>query len=436
MRLPHLLGPAIILLMTVLICPGASAFWPLSWQLGDEHNYLGPLVTVENKGAQTESVTIRPLLFLAEPQKETYQFLYPLGKTTEGNSHFVPFYSANFGKDYRNYNLLLFFYGQNAEKTYGGFFPVYGTLIERFRRDKISFFLWPLYGHSEVEGGTRTDILWPFFSFYGGKDGGFKAWPLFGTRKRGDERVTSFFLWPFFMWDRKDLDTDNPKESFFAIPFFLKTTSPQSVYYSSLPPFFSYYRNPDKKVVNAPWPFYTYTEGEVEARSYWPIYATDRREAFSTLTVMWPVYKRTEWAVGPQENSEQRILLFNRRTMDDRGFFLNVWPFFEYRSRETNKRFFFPSLLPFRYEEMDRIIKPLLTLYEYKENGSTRLSNFLYGLYTKEETDETWKRRFAFLLEVSKEKDGMGFEVLSGLFGIDARTIRILYVPIKRGAQE
>ena len=123
MRLPHLLGPAIILLMTVLICPGASAFWPLSWQLGDEHNYLGPLVTVENKGAQTESVTIRPLLFLAEPQKETYQFLYPLGKTTEGNSHFVPFYSANFGKDYRNYNLLLFFYGQNAERRTEAFSP-------------------------------------------------------------------------------------------------------------------------------------------------------------------------------------------------------------------------------------------------------------------------------------------------------------------------
>lgn len=78
----------------------------------------------------------------------------------------------------------------------------------------------------------------------------------------------------------------------------------------------------------------------------------------------------------------------------------------------------------------------MLTLYEFRKAGKKTVSNFMYGLYTKEEEGETWKRRLAFLLEVKREPEGMGFQVLSGLFGLDARGVKVFYIPIKRKQAE
>ena len=40
--------------------------------------------------------------------------------------------------------------------------------------------------------------------------------------------------------------------------------------------------------------------------------------------------------------TEKRVLLIDRYAVDDRGTFLNVWPFFEYRSAGEERTFFFP----------------------------------------------------------------------------------------------
>ena len=60
------------------------------------------------------------------------------------------------------------------------------------------------------------------------------------------------------------------------------------------------------------------------------------------------------------------------------------------------------------------------------------MTNVLYGLYTQEKAGQTWKTRFAFLLTLKKDQDGSGFELLSGLFGIDRKKIKIFFIPIKR----
>ena len=45
---------------------------------------------------------------------------------------------------------------------------------------------------------------------------------------------------------------------------------------------------------------------------------------------------------------------------------------------------------------------------------------------------DTWKTRFAFLLVFKKDENGPGFEFLSGLFGIDGKRLKILFIPINR----
>ncbi len=62
--------------------------------------------------------------------------------------------------------------------------------------------------------------------------------------------------------------------------------------------------------------------------------------------------------------------------------------------------------------------------------------SLLYGLYTREEDGKNWKTRFAFLLEMKKEKGKIGFEILSGLFGLDNERVKIFFVPIKRIPQK
>jgi len=60
--------------------------------------------------------------------------------------------------------------------------------------------------------------------------------------------------------------------------------------------------------------------------------------------------------------------------------------------------------------------------------------SLLYGLYTREEIGENWKTRLAFLFEMKKDKGKIGFEILSGLFGLDNEKVKIFFIPIKRGS--
>ena len=60
------------------------------------------------------------------------------------------------------------------------------------------------------------------------------------------------------------------------------------------------------------------------------------------------------------------------------------------------------------------------------------MTSLLYGFYTQESKGENWKTRFAFLFEMKKDKDSIGFEVFSGLFGFDKDYVKIFFIPIKR----
>ena len=424
-----------VLFALLFLFQGSSlfAFWPISWELDGQKNYLGPLISYEEEGEQSH-VTVRPFLSSYD-SPDDYTLLFPLGKSTLEKSYFAPFYMRHAGVGEHDTTLFPFFWGQTGEKSYGGVFPLYGRLYHRFRRDEIGFFLWPLYSYSVGDSTTTTNVLWPLLSFYSGHEEGFKLGPLYGHREWGDERKATFVLWPFFIKDDKFINTDNPVSSVWAMPFYMQTTSPHSSFHAVLWPLFTYTKVKDRTEIKAPWPIFSHTSGpSEEALSLWPLYSHTKSDKDEVTYVLWPIYK--EWERHPGDDStwaETRILLLDRYTVDDRGTFLNVWPFFEYRSyRKEEETFFFPSLLPWRNKDFDRIMRPLLTLYEFRKTGDKSVSNLLYGFYTKEQEGETWKRRLAFLFEVKREKKGMGFQVLSGLFGVDSTRVKLFYIPIKR----
>jgi hypothetical protein len=392
------------------------------------------LVSYERENEETH-VTVRPLLSSYDSPR-TYSFLFPLGKSTEKSAYFIPLYSRHTtSPDKHDVAFFPFFCGQDGDRSYGGIFPFYGKLYNRFRREEIGFFFWPLYGYSKGNETTTTNVVWPLFSFYSGYQEGFKLGPLYGQRRFGEERRSMFVMWPFFIKDERGLNTDQPMKSTWLVPLYMHSESPQSTFYGVLWPFFTYMRVRDRVEVKAPWPFFSYSSGKEEQQNsfaIWPIYSHNKTEKDEVTYLFWPVYKETERHPGDEKWTEKRVLLLNKYVADDRGKFLNVWPFFEYRASDETRDFFFPSLLPWRNEGFDRIIRPLVTLYEYRRTPEKTVTNVLYGFYTKEQKGDAWKRRLAFLLEVKRDEEGTGFQVFSGLFGIDRTQVKVLFIPIKR----
>jgi hypothetical protein len=425
----------VALLLTVAL-PGMG-FWPVYWELAGERNFLGPLVSTEGEG-ETARVTVRPLFSHDAAEGGMTRSFFPLGKSTPEFSYFVPIYTRTNTEEKWDVSFLLFFAGETKKRGgYGGFFPLGGWAYDKVGKDEIGFVLWPIYSYVKDQGAEKWNVLWPLFSVYGGKAEGFKAWPLFGRRTVPGERTNTFFLWPLFFTEERDLDTDNPRKSFYFIPFYLETKSKTTEAYSVLWPFFNYKRAPGRTEVDAPWPFYSRVDAEDEEMfRIWPLYSRQVKGRDRTTHYLWPLFKDAEWYTGERRNVERRVLLLGRYVDDDRGAFLNVWPFARYQSKGEDAAFFFPSILPFRFEQTDRLVRPLLTLYQYDRKGDTVTSNFLYGLYTKEQTGDAWRRRLAFLFEAKKESGGYGFELLSGLLGWDSKRVKILFIPIRRGNEE
>jgi hypothetical protein len=426
----------VALAVLILLLPGSLfGFWPLYWELDGQKNFLGPLVSYEEQNEETH-VTVRPLLSSYDSPR-TYSFLFPLGKSTEAKSYFAPFYSRHrSSEDTYDVSFFPFFYGQDGERSYGGVFPFYGKLYNRFGKDEMGFCLWPFYGYSRAKGTTKTNVVWPLVSFYSGNQEGFKVFPFYGQRQYGDDRKSMFVMWPFFIRDERGLDTDEPSTSTWVVPFYMHTESPHSEFYGVLWPFFTYTRVKDRVEVKAPWPFFSYASGEEEQQksfALWPVYSHSRTEKDEVTHILWPIYKETERYVGDEKWTEKRVLLLNKYAVDDRGTFLNIWPFFEYRASDEKSEFYFPSFLPWRNKGFDRIIRPLLTLYEYRRSGDKIISNLLYGFYAKEQKGSAWRRRLAFLFDMKRDEEGFGFQVLSGLFGMDSKRLKVFYIPVKRG---
>ncbi len=428
------LGIGVFFISLFLFPARAGAFWPFTWQLGEEKRYLGPLVSYDADDGEKHLV-IRPFLFSYDSEEGgVYRYLYPLGRTSPESSFFLPIYRAKKAGPDRDVSFLLFFGGTSAKGNYGGFFPFYGTLYNRFAKDEIRFVAWPFYSYVNDGGAEKRDIVYPFFSLYTGADQGFKTWPFYGDRYRLGERRKRFYAWPFVFREERNLDTDDPAESLMVLPFWVHSRSRSGAmeYKGVLWPFFTYSKNSSREKWNFPWPFFSKTTGETKGYDYFPFIAREESGTDTQFSLFWPVYREYRFFVKGEEYFQKSVLVINRYMVDDRGTFFNIWPFFEYEQKDDDSTLLAPSVLPFRDRGITRIMKPLMTLYERNKRKDRTSTSLLYGFYTYEETDESFEARLAFLFDMKKDEDGRGFEVLSGLFGVDPKTVKVFFIPFSR----
>jgi hypothetical protein len=440
-------------------------FWPFFHYLSDrkegesEIEGLGPFFYWKKDADQTEW-GLRPLFYWTENERdalERLEFLYPLGKyeVKEGNTKGYLFPLSNYrdqefdGKKKWNFQFFPFFIGENEEgENYYGVFPFFGTLLDRYGKDEIRFFLWPLYGKSTVEGDWTTDVLWPFFSFTGGeRKKGFRVWPFYGQKEEFGVSSSEFILWPIFVNRRKDLDTDDPMREWAIFPFYISRASNTFESETYLWPLFTHAKEERSgfEQWDLLWPLFRIFEGEnLYGIRFFILYGYKEKGESKRGYVLYPLFRYWEDRIGDREQKAYFIFFSRIETSEDQQGVeeersLGIFPFFDYeREKGGHEAFSTLYLLPLKDEGLERNIFPLFRFYRWRKDPEENISSSLFwGLYRriKKEGLDYWE--IAHLMKVKKEPERKTLSLFKGLFRYrkerETSEIRLFYIPFRFG---
>ncbi|MFH1148174.1 MAG: hypothetical protein V1736_10770 [Pseudomonadota bacterium] len=426
----------------------------------DDIEALGPFFSYGLDG-RNEGWAVRPLLSYQSDRStntEEWQFLYPLGRyrltPQERQIHFLPFLSST--RDLKKpseetlenkFDLFPVFWGKTGSgETYGGVFPVYGRFRERFLRDEITFFLWPLYSKSRWEGNEKTTLIWPLLSWTTGeKEQAFRLWPLFGHEKKTGEYDRNFLLWPIFFCAKEDLDTE-PLTRKMVFPLYVSETSATINRKIVLWPLFNYYRDTanDYTQWDLPWPVMGYGQGEnLRIRKLWPLFHLKESPNLYDFTLLWPLYRytREDLVEDKAVRTTCRFLLINKseKTVwveeDETESTARLWPLFFAKSyRDGSEILHFPAIIPTEDEGYERNYGPIFRIYEYKRSkDGEETSNLFWGLYRSNCKAGRCLRELSFLASWEFSPEESRVTILHGLFEYlrttGSRTLKLLYIP-------
>ncbi len=396
-----------------------------TWHGEREIDALGPLFSYTS-GPKHKLFAFRPLFsYERNDQTVSWDIFYPViwyKKDSSGTSfHFFPFIST--GTNYKE--IFPFFWGKTREgERYGGFFPFYGKMKQRYDRDEIEFFLWPLYIHSSKGEFHTTHFLWPVFTFTNGPQRrAFKFFPLYGYDTKEGEFEKHYLFWPIFIWQKTRLNTDRPQSYFSVFPFWVSEKSPEMCSYTFLWPFFRYYRNRYYRHYDFPWPLLGYSRDKaVKSFSLLPLVKYEESKHQKSVFLFYPLYKYEIEKKKNETITTTYILFINRyeRWFKNGKLYFKLvrfWPFFYYRLDEDREKTYFPAIIPIEDPGFERVLAPIFRIYYHeKDSAGNVYTTWFWGLYSyhKEGKKETYHLFPLFNWEKTPEKKRLS--LLAGLF--------------------
>jgi hypothetical protein len=441
--------------------PKRANFQPLFLYSVDEEKgkttteILGPLFYF-SKDRESEHLAFRPFFYWQNEKGEysRLEYLFPLGKykrtDREVDSYFVPLFSTHRDLtqevEEKKRTFLLAIWGKTeGGEDYGGLFPFYGHLKNRFGRDEVNFFLWPVYADTH-EGENRTStFLWPFFTFsQGGDREAAKFWPFYGYDRKENDFEKTYFLWPIFQSEKRYLYTDDPTEIEMVFPLYVSFSSASQSSTWVLWPLFNHNRNEKTHYSqwDMPWPLLRWAEGEDTATfRLFPLYGRKQRPNRETGFFLFPVHW---YDFETEKDYEKRTVHFLLLSKDETEIWkdegreaksLRLWPFCSYRLRkDSSARFYAPVIIPFDEEGVDRNWAPLFSLYSRTRDPEGEYeSRFLWGVYLHQWNSTHDRFELSFLMTYYRAEDLSYFSLLQGLFEYRAegprRALRLLYWP-------
>jgi len=438
---------------------------------------LGPLLETRTNDNGMKFVAVRPFYSRTDDpgrERSVSDFVWPLGmmKELKGEMDWRFFPSLGHDDDmhdsearHRWYVFPLLYGGQgiNGDK-YFAFFPLGGTIYDFMGRDKVGFFLFPLYSCSEQEDNKTQTVLWPFFSMTRGDDVfRWRVFPFYGVSKNKGRWTKRFVLWPFwtsvkYHWEDGDMPAagngnkledaeKNTGGGFILWPLFGKTDVGEYYSRSFLPPFFKWEVGKDgHRALFCPWPIIRYKRGKVNQFYVWPLIGKKTISNDKRWFVLWPIgswrrvdrenYVLRRWSIMP-------LLSYESKTARIRGMgkgkavpvtdeeagevferFFKFWPLLSYQRKRDVLRFRMLALWPIKNAPaINRNWAPLWSLYTHERNGSMTDTEILWGLY-RHQCSENSRRLSVFpLLQTSAAIDETGdkskrsWSLLYGLIG-------------------
>jgi len=360
-----------------------------------EFSALGPIFEVTSS-----NIALRPLFYR---DKTHIDILYPLGKCTDSRSRFSPVFRYERADEHMCFDLLLFFYGRDETKRYGGVFPLYGHLKNRFGFDEAGFVLWPLYSKSTTDDVNTYTLLWPIFTYSKGYK--FKVFPVYGQEKQKDE-MTQYLLWPIFHHKKS---SSSQMDAILPLFFYDRGNSYKNM--SILWPFFTYnkdYAYPHTSM-DCPWPIIRFASGGYEEVRIFPLYWEKKGPGYNMKSIMWPVYRKEYSAdidLGRSIEKNQ-ILILSGTTHEtqrdgDKIDTLSIWPLFYSYKDTTHHSWHMPNIIPFNDDGFKLNWEPLLTLASASKTYNASTLDILWHTIYYTKAGPTYRTSFSFILSYEK----------------------------------
>ncbi len=324
----------------------------------------------------------------------------------------------------RNRNWLLPFYFQGRDvhgENYFALFPLGGTIHEFLGRDRIEFWLFPIFGKSQINDVKTTSVLWPIYSRTRGE--GIRRdriFPILGKSTLEGKYEKRFVLWPFWTSANYFYPGDSGK-TWILFPICGRADLENEKTLWVIPPFFRFTQGIKQNRTYCPWPFFQCLESPQRNKLWiWPLWGRDRK-TFALWPFLWSEKSEEEARVKTRKLALP-FFYSNRETVNDetvsKGW--KIWPLMSWTRGENVSRFRMLELWPIESGPVERNWAPLWTLYKRtNENGLIRKD--LLGFVWHSERSETESRSEWSLLkglfEYKKKDDSRGGRLLWIPFG-------------------
>jgi hypothetical protein len=475
----------ILLIILVLLSSGVPVFsasaldrinlGPLFFMEKDDEtgekriDALGPLISYEKQADET-GYGLRPIFYNYRDDRKdrtALDMLYPLStyRSFEGDTKFqaviyVFYYKSDLqenGYREREYTLFPLIFARHAEdpdRSFFAVFPIYGNMKSKYGKDRIQFFLFPLFLQTENYGVTNSNFIWPFIGYYSGNGAsGGRLWPIYGQKTVGDSSRDEFAMWPIYMKREKDF-FGAQISSLSILPFYYGLDMPGRKQRTYAWPFFTYVDNTNRnyKRYDMPWPIVTISRGDVNINRVFPLFSVKKEEDFESGYALWPLYSWRTHRLDDYEIKKRAVAYFLYKDVqniprveggrDSRA--INLWPLFTYR-RTPDGKAYFNTLSPLETFLQDnppreRNWRPLWTIFRWdRDEEGNHVSSFLWNTFRTESGKKGVKVELTPIIPVfSYENSDVKnkFHILGGLFGFskdkenNKKTLKFLFIPV------
>lgn len=428
---------------------------------------LGPFISYDKTENET-GYGLRPLFYsYSNESKDTtaLDLVYPFitHRTFEGDTKFqllvyLFYYKSDLrpsGFREKDYTLFPFVFARQAEdpeRSYFALFPLFGEVKHKYGKDRISFFLFPLFLQTEKEGVTNSNLLWPFIGASSGNGvHGGRLWPVFGYRAKEDTFEETFALWPVYL--SKWFDFYGERVSSRAVlPFYYAMDMPGRKQRTYAWPFINHIENDLKGYErwDAPWPFVTVARGKVNINRVWPLFSKKTEPDYESGYFLWPFYNYSSLTFDRHVKTRNTIFFFlykdTKYVATEEGGknarSIHLWPLLSYRKNEDNTAHFrllslLETFLPDN-PPRERNWAPLWRIFEWtRDEDGREVSSLLWNTLRTEKTDKVFKidlRPVIPLITYEDSETYSKFNLLGGFLGYSGspvrKTLRFLYIPV------